>query len=93
MRKFGFSSTAEEVIDGIDLTGAVWRALLIASHAPGLPGNASARAAPSGQTAVVTGGNSGIGLETCRVLARAGATVVMCARSKELGEAAVKHIR
>ena len=41
----------------------------------------------------MTGGNSGIGLETCRVLAKAGATVVMCARSKQLGEAAVEQIR
>jgi len=46
-----------------------------------------------GKTAVVTGGNSGIGLETCRVLAKAGVDVYLCARNKELGEVAVKAIR
>ena len=32
MRKFGFSSTAEEVIDGIDLTGAVRPVCFILAH-------------------------------------------------------------
>jgi hypothetical protein len=35
---------------------------------------------------VITGGNSGIGLETARELARQGATVIMGCRSKERGE-------
>ena len=50
---FRAHSTAEEVIQGIDLTG---------------------------KTAIVTGGNTGIGLETVRVLAGAGATVIVPAR-------------
>jgi NAD(P)-dependent dehydrogenase (short-subunit alcohol dehydrogenase family) len=50
---FGATTTAADVIDGIDLTGTL---------------------------AVVTGGYSGIGLETTRVLARAGAHVVVPAR-------------
>jgi NAD(P)-dependent dehydrogenase (short-subunit alcohol dehydrogenase family) len=50
---FGATTTAAEVIDGIDLRGRL---------------------------AVVTGGYSGIGLETTRVLARAGAHVVVPAR-------------
>ena len=50
---FGSTTTAAEVIDGIDLTGAL---------------------------AIVTGGYSGIGLETTRVLAGAGAHVVVPAR-------------
>ncbi len=50
---FGFQSTADDVLDGIDLTGRL---------------------------AVVTGGYSGIGLETTRALAAAGAHVVVPAR-------------
>lgn len=47
------SSTASDVIKGIDLTGKI---------------------------AIVTGGNAGIGLETTKVLAAAGATVIVPAR-------------
>ncbi|MFD5141687.1 SDR family NAD(P)-dependent oxidoreductase [Streptomyces sp. NPDC058401] len=50
---FDAASTAEDVIEGIDL---------------------------SGRTAVVTGGHSGIGLETARVLRAAGARVVVPVR-------------
>lgn len=57
---FGMSSTAEEVIRGIDL---------------------------SGRTAIVTGGYSGIGLETTRVLAAAGATVIVPARTPDKARA------
>mmetsp|Transcript_17348 Transcript_17348/g.29701 ORF Transcript_17348/g.29701 Transcript_17348/m.29701 type:complete len:387 (+) Transcript_17348:33-1193(+) len=42
----------------------------------------------SGKTAVVTGGNSGIGLETVRVLAENGCKVILCSRSVEAGEVA-----
>lgn len=35
-----------------------------------------------GKTAVVTGASSGLGIETCRVLAGAGATVIMVARDE-----------
>lgn len=41
-----------------------------------------------GRTAIVTGGNSGLGLATVRALARAGARVIMTARDREKGEAA-----
>lgn len=34
-----------------------------------------------GKTAIVTGGNSGIGLELCKVLAHAGCRVILCSRS------------
>lgn len=51
---FGFSSTATEVVDGIDL---------------------------SGRSVIVTGGSSGIGEETARVLAEAGASVTIATRN------------
>ncbi len=47
----------------------------------------------SGRTAVVTGGNSGLGLETVKALAAAGARVVLACRNIEKGEAAVGEIR
>ena len=53
---FNASSTASEVINGIDLTGKI---------------------------AIVTGGNTGIGLETVKALAGAGATVIVPARDLE----------
>src|SRR4051812_15796409 len=46
-----------------------------------------------GLTAVVTGANGGLGLETARALARAGAAVVMAARSPEKTDAAVRSIQ
>ncbi len=53
---FNATSTASDVIKGIDLTGKI---------------------------AIVTGGNAGIGLETTKVLAAAGATVIVPARDIE----------
>ena len=46
----------------------------------------------TGRTAIVTGGAGGIGLETARVLAEAGAEVVIAARNPEAAEAAVQEI-
>jgi NADPH:quinone reductase-like Zn-dependent oxidoreductase len=43
-----------------------------------------------GKTYIVTGGNSGIGLETCKALASAGARVILCSRSIHAGEQAIK---
>ncbi|QJR37677.1 SDR family NAD(P)-dependent oxidoreductase [Gemmatimonas groenlandica] len=63
---FGFSSTADDVMHGVDLTG---------------------------KRALVTGGASGIGIETVRVLARAGAEVVVAVRRVEVGEAVASEIR
>lgn len=57
---FGATSTASDVIKGIDLTG---------------------------KTAIVTGGYSGIGLETTKTLAAAGATVIVPARPIEMTKA------
>lgn len=46
-----------------------------------------------GEVAVVTGANGGLGLETARALAGAGATVVMAARNPEKAARAVEDIR
>ncbi|ELY78723.1 oxidoreductase [Natrinema gari] len=46
-----------------------------------------------GRTVVVTGANSGLGLETTRELARNGATVFMAVRSTERGQDAAREVR
>eukprot|EP00536_Pseudo-nitzschia_multiseries_P001462 jgi/Psemu1/3391/gm1.3391_g len=46
----------------------------------------------SGQVAIVTGANSGIGLETARQLSKQGATVIVACRSEEKGTAAAEDI-
>ena len=47
----------------------------------------------SGRVAVVTGANSGLGLETTRALADHGASVVLAVRDLDKGEVAVEEIR
>jgi NAD(P)-dependent dehydrogenase (short-subunit alcohol dehydrogenase family) len=47
----------------------------------------------TGKTVVITGGNSGIGLETAVALAKAGARTVITARDRSRGEAAVADIK
>lgn len=63
---FGFHSTADEVLQGVDL---------------------------SGRRAVVTGASSGIGIETARALARAGAEVTLAVRRRDAGDSAANTIR
>jgi NAD(P)-dependent dehydrogenase (short-subunit alcohol dehydrogenase family) len=63
---FGFTSTAAEVIAGVDL---------------------------SGKRAIVTGASSGIGVETARALADAGAAVTLAVRNTESGERVAAEIR
>lgn len=62
---FGPTTTAREVLKGIDLTGKV---------------------------VIVTGGYSGIGLETTRALTEAGATVIVPARTPEKAHQALSNI-
>lgn len=62
---FNATSTARDVIKGIDLTGKV---------------------------VIVTGGNAGIGLETTKVLAAAGATVIVPSRDVEKAKKNLKGI-
>ncbi|MEO7998229.1 MAG: SDR family NAD(P)-dependent oxidoreductase [Gemmatimonadaceae bacterium] len=62
---FGVTSTAAEVIAGIDLTG---------------------------KRAIVTGGASGIGVETARALASAGAEVILAVRDVQVGERVADEI-
>ena len=63
---FGASSTAAEVVDGVDLHG---------------------------RRAVVTGASSGIGVETVRALAAAGADVTLAVRDTETGAAVADRLR
>ena len=63
---FGFTSTAAEVIAGVDL---------------------------SGKRAIVTGASSGIGIETARALADAGAAVTLAVRNTQAGERVAAEIR
>ncbi len=62
---FGFASTADEVLQGVNL---------------------------SGRSALITGGASGIGLETARSLARAGASVTIAVRDPSAGDRAARQI-
>ncbi|KAH9903538.1 hypothetical protein F4778DRAFT_88545 [Xylariomycetidae sp. FL2044] len=45
-----------------------------------------------GRVFIVTGGNSGIGYQLCRILFSTGATIYMASRSKERAEAAINSI-
>lgn len=44
-----------------------------------------------GKTAIVTGGNSGIGLELCKILAYGGCRVIMCSRGVENGDKSIQE--
>ena len=47
----------------------------------------------TGKTAIITGGNSGVGFETATELARHGATTIIACRSASRGEAALRKIK
>ncbi len=46
----------------------------------------------TGQVIIITGSNTGIGLETAIALARSNATLILACRDKNRGEAAVKRV-
>jgi NAD(P)-dependent dehydrogenase (short-subunit alcohol dehydrogenase family) len=46
-----------------------------------------------GRSVIVTGGNCGLGFETCRALAEYGASVVIACRNPQLGQEAVDKIK
>lgn len=58
----------------------------------GVEPRSAARRAIVGRAALVTGGNRGIGLETCRALAAKGLSVVLGARERKLGEKALTDL-
>ncbi len=64
--EYGFSTTAGQVLEGVDLHG---------------------------KTIIVTGGASGIGTETTRALASAGAHVTIAARRPDAAEAVARVLR
>ena len=66
MSEFGSSTSTQEVIQGVDL---------------------------SGKQALVTGASSGLGVETARTLASAGAAVMMVARDASKLESAVAQVK
>lgn len=45
----------------------------------------------NGKTYIVTGGNSGVGLQTCKALAASGGRVIMCTRSIKAGYDAIEN--
>ncbi|HEX7602338.1 MAG TPA: SDR family NAD(P)-dependent oxidoreductase, partial [Polyangiaceae bacterium] len=49
--------------------------------------------AQDGRVVVITGGNSGLGLNTAKVLAARGARVVVACRNKQKAEDALAQIR
>ncbi|WP_404437388.1 SDR family NAD(P)-dependent oxidoreductase [Microbacterium aerolatum] len=53
----------------------------------------ASRARLAGSTALVTGGSDGVGLEIVRMLADAGADVIMPVRNRAKGEVAIERIR
>ena len=63
---FGFESTTEDVLAGVDLRG---------------------------KRVIVTGASSGIGVETARALAGAGAEVTLAVRNTDAGERVAEEIR
>lgn len=64
--QFDGTTTADQVLEGLDLTGKVF---------------------------LVTGGNSGLGMEASRALAARGAEIILTARDAAKGAAAVEAIR
>jgi len=65
---------------------------VVGSYVIARGGKVSTKVDLSGKTAIVTGGNTGIGLESVRSLAQSGARVVLACRDTKKGEAARESI-
>lgn len=104
--KLGFRSTAIEALRGADLTGKV--AVVTGGCGSGGEGGASASWAmhwsseeaslqPQHQcgtsSPLYAGGNSGLGAETIRALATAGAECVLCCRNEKSGQAVAAELQ
>lgn len=76
-------------------TGAIVGSIATPAQAAPLPEGADLVVPGSlvGQTVVITGASTGLGLETARDLARGGATVVLTARSDTKGSKAVSSVQ
>ena len=79
----------KQVIGGAILTAAVANKIAIRGPAPYQPPSHSLE----NKVIVITGGNTGLGFESAKRLAKAGATVVITSRSVEKGKRAVQEIQ
>ena len=98
-KPLGYRTTALDALRGADLSGKVAVVTGEGMNGPRPPMRGPGRAAaaalpPSGPCLLVppaccdppAGGNSGIGVETVRALAHAGADVTLCSRSASAGQ-------
>ncbi len=79
----------KKVIGGAALTGVVANGISVQGPSPFIPAPNSL----NGKVVVITGGNTGLGLESGKRLAAAGATIVLTSRSTAKGERAVNSIQ
>jgi NAD(P)-dependent dehydrogenase (short-subunit alcohol dehydrogenase family) len=82
-------SWVKNVIGGAVATGIVANKVAVEGPSPYHPATGSL----VGKTVIITGGNTGLGLETAKRLAVAGATIVITSRSTAKGEAAIRTIQ
>jgi NAD(P)-dependent dehydrogenase (short-subunit alcohol dehydrogenase family) len=75
------------------MLSAVWRNRLGAGTIAESMGTTSSQPDLRGKTALITGANAGIGLEAAVAIARMGAEVVMVARDRAKGEAALREVQ
>ena len=78
-----------KVIAGLATTGIVANGIAVQGPSPFYP----AAGSMTGKLVVITGGNTGLGLESGKRLAASGATVVLTSRSLKKGERAVQTIK
>lgn len=78
-----------KAIGGVALTGIVANGFAVQGPNPYIPNTQSL----NGKVVVITGGNTGLGLESGKRLAAAGATIVLTSRSATKGERAVQSVK